>query len=326
MLKGCTPSNDTAAAFYNETRRLNIRRIYYSMIAEFDAMVGLYMDTVQAAGEWNETVFIVTSDHGDMQMEHQQHYKMVPYEASASVPMVVYDARPGKQVPNGGYIIDATTQLIDIFPTIMQYAQIPVSRWPEGLDGHSLIPLFAPPASAAGEVAVVDSGRPDFVVSQFHGDNIAMSWFLVVATGIADPAKSGTKASFKLIVYGTGKEVPSMLFNLNTDPSELANLIADPQHATVVATLDTKLRSIIDYPTVASEVAQYGLDMFKSWINATGPSWRQEVHKSGLRWDNAFDQNYTASIAAIETWLAQPAVVKPCKHNLVYPPVAQTTP
>ena len=41
----------------------------------------------------DNTVFIVTSDHGDMQMEHQQFYKMVPYDASASVPMVIYDAR-----------------------------------------------------------------------------------------------------------------------------------------------------------------------------------------------------------------------------------------
>jgi hypothetical protein len=49
-------------------------------------MVGQYMDAVDAAGVSNETVFIVTSDHGDMQMEHQQHYKMVPYDASASVP------------------------------------------------------------------------------------------------------------------------------------------------------------------------------------------------------------------------------------------------
>lgn len=66
------------------------------------------MDAVESKGVWNTTVFIVTSDHGDMQMERssngscpsssnmkslcrQQFYKMVPYEASASVPMVIYD-------------------------------------------------------------------------------------------------------------------------------------------------------------------------------------------------------------------------------------------
>jgi arylsulfatase A-like enzyme len=108
------------------------------MIAEFDAMVGKYMDTVKAAGVWNQTVLIITSDHGDirarshcrfvlplihfipdsltysvalflkrqcdrtlgdMQMEKQQFYKMVPYDASASVPMIIHDARPGRQLP-----------------------------------------------------------------------------------------------------------------------------------------------------------------------------------------------------------------------------------
>ena len=58
------------------------------MIAEFDAMVGKYVDTVKAAGVWEQTVTIVTSDHGDMQMEHQQFYKMSAYEASTRVPLV----------------------------------------------------------------------------------------------------------------------------------------------------------------------------------------------------------------------------------------------
>lgn len=55
------------------------------MIAEFDAMVGAYMQAIEAAGLWNNTYFVVTSDHGDMQMEHQQFYKMVPYDASSMV-------------------------------------------------------------------------------------------------------------------------------------------------------------------------------------------------------------------------------------------------
>lgn len=122
MLKGCTPSDKDSAAFYSPDRRRRIRRIYLAMVAEFDAMVGAYMTAVEAAGVWNETVFIVTSDHGDMQMEHQQHYKMVPYDASASVPMVIYDGRPQNSI--APRIVKTPTQLIDIFPTIMDYAQV----------------------------------------------------------------------------------------------------------------------------------------------------------------------------------------------------------
>ena len=62
MLKGCLPSHDEQGAIEDEARRRNVRRIYYAMIAEFDAMVGLYIDAVEKAGLADNTVFIVTSD------------------------------------------------------------------------------------------------------------------------------------------------------------------------------------------------------------------------------------------------------------------------
>ena len=63
MLKGCTPSDEDAAEFYSESRRREIRSKYYAMIAEWDAMVGQYMDTVKTLGVWNQTVFIVCLDN-----------------------------------------------------------------------------------------------------------------------------------------------------------------------------------------------------------------------------------------------------------------------
>lgn len=74
---------------YSSTRRRRVRSIYYAMILEFDSMVGAYIDAVEDAGVTNNTVMIVTSDHGDMNMEHQQFYKMVQYDASARVPLVI---------------------------------------------------------------------------------------------------------------------------------------------------------------------------------------------------------------------------------------------
>eukprot|EP00966_Prymnesium_polylepis_P011522 265312-Prymnesium_polylepis.1 len=122
MLKGCIGSAADRAEMESESRRRNIRRIYYAMVAEFDDMVGAYMDGVKAAGAWNNTVWIVTSDHGDMQMEHRQFYKMSPRDPSASVPMVVFDGRPGRPLPSPK-VVDEPTQLIDIFPTRYQPAR-----------------------------------------------------------------------------------------------------------------------------------------------------------------------------------------------------------
>ena len=39
MLKGCTPSESDANAFFDPERRRGVRAVYYAMIAEFDAMV-----------------------------------------------------------------------------------------------------------------------------------------------------------------------------------------------------------------------------------------------------------------------------------------------
>ena len=149
-------------------------RFLHLLPTQWDAMVGQYMDVVKELGIWNQTVFIVTSDHGDMQMEHQQHYKMVPYDASASVPMVIFDGRPGRQF-KGGKVVTTTTQLIDIMPTILELAEMPMSDWPSGLDGHSLVPIMTPSdllatAEEKNALAIRVTERPDFVVSQFHGE------------------------------------------------------------------------------------------------------------------------------------------------------------
>jgi arylsulfatase A-like enzyme len=152
-----------------------------------------------------------------MQMEKQQFYKMVPYDASASVPMVIYDARPGRQNPKGGPTVRTATQLIDIFPTILTLAKVETSLWPT-LDGYSLTPLMAVEGDTStieddtAAVAVPAAGpHPDFIVSQFHGDNIAMSWFLVVKDSVVLPDShhttseaSATTGTLKLILWGTG--------------------------------------------------------------------------------------------------------------------------
>ena len=98
--------------------------------------MGEYIRAVDDAGLTERTIFIVTSDHGDMDMvpalhdlshalhtmldplqEQQQFYKMVPYEASARVPLVV--AGPG--VVHAQF--EQATSLIDLYPTLLELAK-----------------------------------------------------------------------------------------------------------------------------------------------------------------------------------------------------------
>jgi hypothetical protein len=274
-------------------------------------------------------------------------------------------------------VVDDTTQLIDIFPTIMELAAVPSSAYSATvLDGFSLVPFVKPPtkpalahstivhtsnasihtsnpsantsnASAAAGSANVNTSstrtthteRPNFVVSQFHGDNLGMSWFMVVQkvhinkkVGDVDGGKAGQVlvkevdvggdgGHFKLIVWGTGAEVPNMLFNLDSDPDEQHNLIKNRgshQYTDVVALLDKNLRSVVDYTAVAQQVAHTYQQQFRLW-QALVPDWRTEIRRADLRWRSSWDANSSAAFAAIEEWLSHPAEVLPCRSALQWP-------
>ena len=106
-------TKNTHGHFTNE-EILAIRRHYFAMVAETDAMLGQVLDTLEATGQLNDTYIIFASDHGEMNMEHRQTLKNAMYEASARIPLIV--AGPGLQQ---GVISDELVSLIDLFPTLM---------------------------------------------------------------------------------------------------------------------------------------------------------------------------------------------------------------
>ena len=314
MLKGCIPSNEERITVEDYYRKRNVRRIYYAMIAEFDAMVGRYKDAVREAGLWKNTIFIITSDHGDMQMEHRQTFKMTPYDASSSVPMVIYDPRRAKHP----VVVSKPTQLIDIFPTILEFGGIEQSKWPSGIQGQSLLPLidhgeYGRLTSTGGE------WNRTFVISQFHGMNIAMSWFLIVKE-MPSTDNDNSGHVYKLVRYGTGKEVPSQLFDLTVDPNEMSNLALEPSYADIAEELDSDLRTIVDYSAVARGVASYEKRSFRSWASNVTGDWRQVIHAKNLRWTPSWDRDSEGAFDAIYEWLSRPDDdIVPCRSETKWP-------
>ena len=145
-----------------------------------------------------------------------------------------------------------------------------------------------------------------------------MSWFLVVQ-------QVDAWSTLKYIVWGTGKEVPSQLFNLSADPGEFDDLLGRGRNASaatakLVEQLDTSLRSTIDYPTVAQDVAQYNLDSFRAWTDSTA-DWQDAIHAKSLRWTPSWDADASGAAAAVQEWLAKPAEVLPCRGSVVWPAV-----
>jgi len=176
--------------FADETVR-GVRRIYYAMIAEVDAMVGRLVEVLEELDLLESTCVIFSSDHGELALEHRQFYKMSMYEGSVRVPLIV----TGPEVQRGNRIEDLVS-LVDIYPTLMDMAGIGP---PGGLDGCSLMPELADGASQ----------RPDWVLSEFHDTTCNTGNFML------------RRGDWKYIAY-VGYE--PQLFNLQTDPDEVHNL------------------------------------------------------------------------------------------------------
>ena len=207
--------------FDDETVRL-VRRIYFAMCAEADAMVGELLDTLEECGLNDDTTVIFSSDHGELAMEHQQYYKMSHFEGSARVPLIM--AGPDIQA---GKTIETPVSLIDIAPTICELSGMAPR---ECFSGESLLPL------ARGQ-----SER-------------SRGWALSMYSGITSNTISYMlrQGDHKLIVY---EGYPSRLFNLVDDPRELNDLAdAEPER---LETMESIVSSVVDRAATLSTWEAY---------------------------------------------------------------------
>jgi arylsulfatase len=116
---------------------------YYGSISFIDAQIGRLMNWLSRADSniKNNTWIIFTTDHGDMQGDHNLWRKTYAYEGSAHIPFIIVPP-PADDKPKRAKA-DEVTELRDIMPTIMDIAGLPT---PDTVDGLSVFPLLNAPA------------------------------------------------------------------------------------------------------------------------------------------------------------------------------------
>ena len=106
------------------------QRIYYAMIANLDWNVGRLLQWIEAAGLRDDTLFVFSSDHGEMFGAHGRIAKNIFYEEACRIPMLL--RWPGR-VPQGS-ISDVCMNVPDIMPTLLGLLDLPIPGEVEGLD------------------------------------------------------------------------------------------------------------------------------------------------------------------------------------------------
>jgi len=120
---------------------------YIASIRYLDDQLSATLDRLQPAGELDDTVVVLTADHGEQLGEHGLLKHMYfHFETCLRVPLVI--AGPG--VPEGRR--DDYVSLIDVFPTVCDLAGIDP---PDGVDGRSVFGL----ASDRRDAAFAENGR-----------------------------------------------------------------------------------------------------------------------------------------------------------------------
>jgi choline-sulfatase len=195
------------------------RHAYYAAISYVDDQLGRLRETVRNCGFADNTVTMMTADHGEMLGEHGLWYKMSFFESSCRIPIIFH--APGRFAPSRS---TGCVSSVDVLPTLAELAGAPMDL---PLDGHSLL----------GQL----NGEPgrDEVFGEYMGE--------------------GTIAPLVMIRRGAYKFIhcpvdPDQLFDLSTDPDESKNLAADESHAALTASFRAEVTRRWDLGAIHADV------------------------------------------------------------------------
>ncbi len=123
---------------------------YYAHVAALDDCVGSLLETIRQTGIERDTIFVFTSDHGDLLYSHGDQNKQQPYDESIRVPFLIrYPALLGEK----GATLDTPINAPDIMPTLLGLSDIPVPATVEGTDFSGILMGRSPAQDSAALIA-----------------------------------------------------------------------------------------------------------------------------------------------------------------------------
>ncbi len=199
FLKFC--SNPTTA-----TRKERSRALYDAEILFMDQQLGRLFDHLKETGRYDDTIIVLTNDHGEGLGDHDWWYHRILYQEQIHMPLIV-------RHPEGprGKVVNDTVRSIDIMPTLLELAGLEIPT----ISGESMIGLMEGKPERdriayADALIRLDDNRPK------HADEEGNIYNDLMYTVIKGPWK---------LIHHRFHEDESMLFNLDEDPRELRNVI-----------------------------------------------------------------------------------------------------
>ena len=199
----------------NAEEILTVRAAYYAAINHIDTLLRRLIMGIGGLS-LSDTIFVFTSDHGEMLGDHCCWRKMRPFEGSARVPFII--AAPHCFGLRRSRELDVPASHHDIMPTLLDMLGLAI---PGTVDGWSLYPLLKGESVPWRDYVHVEHGRYQHALTDGKCKYV---W---------DP------------IHGS-----ELFFDLEADPGELHNLAADNHaaHAEVARWRERLVRELSNRP------------------------------------------------------------------------------
>jgi arylsulfatase A-like enzyme len=235
---------------------------YLNCLRDVDRHVDVVLDALQASGEADRTIVIVTADHGEMAGSHGLRQKgNLPYDENTHVPMVI--VHPDLV---GGTSTDALASAVDIVPTLLAFAGLSenavAEQYPD-LGGHSLVPALEGTAVREGVLVAIESvmtldssfwehfADPDVVDRILSGD-LRPDWRNRGFLRAFSDQRFTFARYFSPLEPNRPRDLDALfahndvlLYDRAADPGELSNLATDPEYAPLLDECNRKLETLI---------------------------------------------------------------------------------
>lgn len=189
---------------------------YYAHIAALDQCVGKLLSALKASGQLENTIFIYTSDHGDLLHSHGMLKKQKPWDESIRVPLLV--RLPGKETQ--ARTIPGPISTPDLMPTLLGLCGLPI---PESVEGRDLSRVVQGKKTWDDDAALILCPSPFGEWNRKNGGREFRGVRTVRYTYVRD--LSG----------------PWLLYDNQEDPYQQANRANDPALKSIQAELEKKL-------------------------------------------------------------------------------------
>ena len=187
---------------------------YMGLIKQCDDQMGRLFDYLKSSGLWDNTLIVLTSDHGDYLGDHWMGEKDLFHDCSTKIPLIIRD--PSDQADGTrGTECDTLVESIDLAPTFLDV--IGAEARPHILEGASLLPFLQGNMPAKWRDYVISEN--DYGISPGNA---------ALAEQVDDPRQYMVANTRWKYIYAEGFR--PMLFDLHNDPNELNDLGTSAEH------------------------------------------------------------------------------------------------